>query len=69
MGKSICRQNAAEYRLMAEIERCQRQRTQLLQFASEWEALAAAAAMRAKRRADYSARDSVAANHPEHAAA
>jgi hypothetical protein len=69
MGKSSSRQNAAEYRLMAEIARCEKQRSQLLQFANEWRALAHPAAGRSKRRTYCSALNPVTANHPESAAA
>lgn len=69
MGKSIARQNAAEYHLMAEIARCEKLRSQLMQFANEWQALADAAAFRSKRRCDCSALNPVAAGHPAGAAA
>lgn len=69
MRKSISRQNAAEYRSLAETARSEELRSLLLNIASEWEALADAASKRSKCRADYSALNPVAPNQPYRVAA
>lgn len=55
MGKSIYRQNAARYRSLAKTARSEQYRAILLTIASEWEAMADAAATRSKHRTDDSA--------------
>ena len=67
MGKSIYRQNAAEYRSLAETARSEGHRSLMLAFASEWEALADAAARRSKHA--NSALNPIAAKHSYCAAA
>lgn len=52
MAKSSCRQNAAEYRSLAETASYEEHRSLLLTIASEWEALVDAAARRSKQHAD-----------------
>ena len=70
MRKSIYRHYAAEYRAMAEASGDEKCRSELLKFASEWEALADAAAARSKRQADSSAPDTaIPENYPERVAA
>lgn len=64
MGKSIYRQNAARYRSLAKTARSQQYRSILLTLASEWEAMADAAATRSKHRTDDSEPALVAANDP-----
>jgi hypothetical protein len=58
VAKSIYRQNAADYLSLAETACCEKKRSLLL-LASEWLALADAAAMRSKHRAVRSALNSV----------
>lgn len=69
MRKSICRQNAAEYRSLAETAHSEKLRSLLLTIARQWEALDDAAAKRAKHPADYSTLNPMAANQRYCAAA
>ena len=69
MGKSICLQKATRYRLLAESARSETYRSMLLTNASEWEALADAAATRPRHRADHYALNATAADHSEAVAA
>ena len=64
MEKSICRQNAARYRSLAKTARSEKYRSILPTIASEWEAMAEAAATRSEHRADDSALNPAAANQP-----
>lgn len=69
MRKSICRQTADEYRSIADTARSEDLRSLLLTIASEWDALADAAARRSRHRADYSGRNAIAAKQHYHAVA
>jgi hypothetical protein len=62
MLKSIHRQNAADYRSIAESARDESQRSLLLSIASEWDAMADAAARRLRRNSNISALNRVTVN-------